>query len=170
MALSSVAYHWRSSRWLCHAPFAASLPPLASPSRGLSFLLPSPHRSPSVSLSPSALFSSSPQGSGFTELRDKEVQACLAFLDPPCGNIVGSFSSKCRRAPLALTSSVSLPFGGAAGVIIAAFLLESPDGRDSVPEKWKDEERQSQPRRSCEMFSAELCGQRAWVLLCASGR
>lgn len=138
MALSSSANHWRSSRWLCHAsPLFFLLPPfpLQGPALYPILLLPA--------------FSSS-GFRGFSELWDKEVQTCLTFLHPPlCRNwqfsppSVGACHSCWPILWNGVCSSVSLEISRHLG------------------EFWKAKSA-SQER---EMFSAELCGQRARVHL-----
>lgn len=137
--------------WLCPLVLTTEgLPggcvrPPSSPSRPFP---PGPGSPPSPLLS--ALFSSPPSGgSGFTELWDKEVQTCLTFLHPPCGNGAGSLSTKCWCMPFALAYSV-FP--------MVAFLWNL-----SVWRLWGLKGRGKVTEEAREMISAELCGQRAWV-------
>lgn len=154
MALSSVTYCWRSSRWLCHA---LSLPPFSS------------HPSPSGPCSlpfcfslPSSLLLL--EGSGFTELWDKEVQTCLTFLDPPCGNVVGSFSTKCWCMPLALTYSVFLWNADCCSISLKNLLMWE------IMSLRNERTRQSQPSKSARCFLLSCVGRGLGYRTCTSGR
>lgn len=124
MALSSVAFHWRSSRWLRHAP---SLPPLLLP--------PFPFR-PTLPLCFSLSLLVFSSGLRIAELWDKEVQACLTFLDPLVEHCWQLQPNAFAVFLFWFFHKVSVHATRSEWWFLE-FLWKALDVRDNVPEKWK---------------------------------